>query len=396
MKKIILFCSILFFVTVQLCAQIQGKAVDYFIYKIAEGSLLATKKGAEKEKDFRATFQHGEDNPPTFQEIQKEFDVKGKIKAPKTLEMLESLHKFLETNKKILTFVYLTETIFDQEIYNQFDQKNSFHSLVKAMNGDPENRHFKATEWKDKLTASLATYFPDVQKDEKEDLTIRNNNLPKAPPHSSPTAQTNSGYLIFLLPFLALLVGFALGWIAQMLINKKKSNHFEEEIKIIRENELNLKKQEQQEIKRLKGIIADYKNEVEKLRTMRSTSESAAPQSAQVQIPAPINNLHYFPSPDSQGRFPASWGKDFFDETSSIYEITIHEAASEATFRIAPSDRAQKLALSQFESIVKPVSHEPENLRQPSTTRIQTEVPGRAQLKDGYWIVTQKAKIRYD
>lgn len=102
----------------------------------------------------------------------------------------------------------------------------------------------------------------------------------------------------------------------------------------------------------------------------------------------------YFPSPDSQGRFPASWGKKEYNEMSSIFEIYID--GNQAVFQISSIDRSQRFALSQFESIVKPVSFEPDNLRNENTKRVIVETPGKAELRDGYWVVTQKMKVLYD
>ena len=102
----------------------------------------------------------------------------------------------------------------------------------------------------------------------------------------------------------------------------------------------------------------------------------------------------YFPSPDYQNRFPASWGKKEYDEMSSVFEIYID--GNQAVFQISSIDRSQRFALSQFESRVKPVSFEPDNSRNENTKRIIVETPGKAELKDGYWVVTQKMKVLYD
>ena len=79
----------------------------------------------------------------------------------------------------------------------------------------------------------------------------------------------------------------------------------------------------------------------------------------------------------------------------SFYEFTINAEGTTATFKFWNNPDAVKHAIDKPHSHIEPAC-EPQNARDSYATKITTVEVGHAELQDNKWIVTSKAKIRYE
>src|SRR5690606_22455718 len=105
--------------------------------------------------------------------------------------------------------------------------------------------------------------------------------------------------------------------------------------------------------------------------------------------------IRYFSNPNSEGNFKASAAREHYIDGTSIFKFTLN-SDSEAVFEFCHDQNAVKMALNNWEEIIKSVAEEL-NAFNPHASSIISEPNDRgvAVLNDGSWEVTRKVKIRY-
>jgi hypothetical protein len=102
----------------------------------------------------------------------------------------------------------------------------------------------------------------------------------------------------------------------------------------------------------------------------------------------------YMSAPNSDGSFWVRNSKQELDPTASCYKFD-ETAPGVANFSTVDAPAFFSLALQNPSFIIEPVC-EPLNPRTSERKRIITKSPGKAQKDGDKWIVTEKAKIRYE
>lgn len=102
----------------------------------------------------------------------------------------------------------------------------------------------------------------------------------------------------------------------------------------------------------------------------------------------------YLSTPNSDGSFNATSSTNSYNRGASIYRFSKTEN-SKANFQIDEKDDSIKLALQFPDKNIDPVC-DAENAFNPKSTRIVTVQPGEAELQGNTWVVSSKAKIRYE
>jgi hypothetical protein len=108
---------------------------------------------------------------------------------------------------------------------------------------------------------------------------------------------------------------------------------------------------------------------------------------------APIEVI-YLPNPDMDGSFNDSSSSKTYIKGTHIFRLTKINS-QRANFQIEDDESAVRLALTYYDKFIIPVC-ESENQFQDNYKRIYTQMPGEVSLENGKWIITRKARIKYE
>jgi len=111
----------------------------------------------------------------------------------------------------------------------------------------------------------------------------------------------------------------------------------------------------------------------------------------EIKIPTEI---FFLSTPNSDGSFNETSSSSTYREGASIYKF-VKVGNNRATFQIDEREASVKLALQYPDKCIDPVC-EAVNAFNPKAKRITTDDVGKAELVNGKWMKTSKAKIRYD
>ena len=103
--------------------------------------------------------------------------------------------------------------------------------------------------------------------------------------------------------------------------------------------------------------------------------------------------IFYMPQPNMNGRFQEASRRT--DAANALYEFHVqHDLPGVASFEFIGKDAYLNAAIGNEPSWIA-IACDRTNQPSASTTRVKTNVPGLAHLKDGEWEITRKAKITY-
>ena len=141
----------------------------------------------------------------------------------------------------------------------------------------------------------------------------------------------------------------------------------------------------EKEIERLKKV-GDFKNAENKTKTNSQPTGKSKNND-------PIQNQIFYASAPVNGAFLDSFSTTEYLKGRSIYRFS-KGSGSTAEFQIADEPAAISKALNIPNVIVEPVS-QPKNQVKGHHRKIKTISPGKAELRGGKWVVTEKAVIEY-
>ncbi|WP_448376455.1 hypothetical protein [Fervidobacterium sp.] len=124
-----------------------------------------------------------------------------------------------------------------------------------------------------------------------------------------------------------------------------------------------------------------------------ASSVSPAPEPAQ-SSQSHQEEVFYLSTPNSDGSFNRSSASSEYREGASVYRF-MKTSHNRATFEVDEREGAIRLALDYHYRAIEPVC-EAENTFVREARGIKTIHPGEAELQGEKWVVTRKAKIRYE
>ncbi len=119
-----------------------------------------------------------------------------------------------------------------------------------------------------------------------------------------------------------------------------------------------------------------------------SSSSGSLPSSVQQE------EVFYLSTPNSDGSFNRSSASPEYREGASVYRF-MKTSYNRATFQVDEHEGAIRLALSYHYKALEPVC-EAENAFRRDARSVKTISQGEAELQGEKWVVTRKAKIRYE
>jgi hypothetical protein len=408
--KIIIFAALLLFVANIAGGQIKKadyeKAIDYLNCKTVE---LSLKSNAEKsEGDSKAQ------DTENYNKYKKDFDCNGKISSVEIIKYLNDIK-------------YTSTAALSKEIENL--KKSSFNEGWKAENATEfltnevfkDNKYPKLSEFADKRreTPDFVAFRTDL----KEKLPTQfsqqpSNTSPGKDTANADTSQNSnspiekeSGFsFMSLIPWLILLLlaGYIVWnrWALKDIrggFDELRQSHNELKSRV----NINLQKPATAAYPSSSSReVGDLRNELDELKSSLQVlyakfEENKKPVETANRIwqeprssSEPKREVFYLSTPNKDGSFNQSSVHTAYQEGGSIYRFT-KTRYGYAEFQIDENPSSVKLALEYADKNIDPVC-EAVNAYNPKAERIMTMQPGRADLEGDKWIVSNKAKIRYD
>lgn len=158
-------------------------------------------------------------------------------------------------------------------------------------------------------------------------------------------------------------------------------------------------------ISALNNKILDLENKNKDLnavlnnKTQKNITTNAIPEiSNEIELrvpPKPVQEIFYMATPD-QNNFDLSSYSNIFKPTQSLYEFTVDtQDKSKASFIFYSDEIGIKDAVNYPHRSILPVC-EPQNALNQNAKSIITINPGIAEKRNDKWVVTTKAKIKYE
>src|SRR5690554_41127 len=149
--------------------------------------------------------------------------------------------------------------------------------------------------------------------------------------------------------------------------------------------------------------IKEIENRVDEIVKFSNVSKKENPVSEQpkeviLQVPKkePETTFFYMATPDRGGFFNVSSQHNSFKQGATYYKFQVEEKnKNKATFEFFSDEYGDKLSANYPQTYIEPVC-EPQNAQNPNAKKITTIETGVAENQGDKWVVTKKAKIRYE
>jgi hypothetical protein len=105
------------------------------------------------------------------------------------------------------------------------------------------------------------------------------------------------------------------------------------------------------------------------------------------------SEIFFLSSPNADGSFDESSASSTYKEGATIYRFT-KTGNNKANFQIDDKEASVKLALQYRDRRIDPVCETTNAFNQ--AKNISTVQQGEAELQSGKWVVSKKAKIKYE
>lgn len=376
MKKIFIIILFLccYFSFAQDNRQRYEEAVDYVI-------CVCINDTGEKQKDC--------DNGDYYQEG----DFKDKSNSNSNYLLFVEFQKLKEETKaddKVVNF--LSNDIFSNEkqyakIY-AFSQKRKGEKIdsIKIEIGEHLN-----SVYSDVKTESKSEEKKDIETPVSDTYEIQ-----KSEPQKASFFTINFWTILFLLLFV-LVIFFVYKLIVSI-------SDIEEKIKTDKkDNSLSVGNQPNTEnVKRLEEKIQKLNERLDRIESSsvskKETPVSEQPREVILQTPKkePETTVFYMATPDASGFFNNSSQHNSFKQGATYYKFQVEEKnKNKATFEFFSDEYGDKLSANYPQTYIEPVC-EPQNAQNPNAKKITTIEKGVAENQGDKWVVTKKAKIRYE
>lgn len=189
------------------------------------------------------------------------------------------------------------------------------------------------------------------------------------------------------------------------ILNKQKSKDkkdFEYQIKSLKHNNKNeinfITNEYSSKINRLDQQIKEKSIEIKKEPSFNIVNNNIPEINTEIVLevpPKPAQEIFYMATPD-QNNFDLSSLSNSFKPTQSLYEFTVdNQDKSKASFIFYSDEVGIKDAVNYPHRYLEPVC-EPQNALNQNAKSITTIKPGIAEKRNNQWVVTTKAKIKYE
>lgn len=189
------------------------------------------------------------------------------------------------------------------------------------------------------------------------------------------------------------------------ILNKQKSKDkkdFEYQIKSLKHNNKNeinfITNEYSSKINRLEQQIKEKSIEIKKEPSFNIVNNNIPEINTEIvlEVPQkPAQEIFYMATPD-QNNFDLSSLSNSFKPTQSLYEFTVdNQDKSKASFIFYSDEVGIKDAVNYPHRYLEPVC-EPQNALNQNAKSITTIKPGIAEKRNNQWVVTTKAKIKYE
>ena len=231
------------------------------------------------------------------------------------------------------------------------------------------------------------------------DMDVRSNTIP-------PAAATFYSFNFWSLFSIGLII---LSIVLFFILNKQKSKvkkDFENQIKSLKDrnkNELNfLANEYSTKINRLEHQIKvksiEIQNDFKKDYSSDTANNTILEINNEIELkvpPKPVQEEFYMATPDLNN-FDLSSLSNTFKPTQSLYKFTVdNQDKSKASFVFHSDEIGIKDAVNYPHRYLEPVC-EPQNALNQNARNINTIKPGIAEKRNDKWVVTTKAKIKYE
>ena len=394
--KIFLSISFLFFTSMMSFGQMKiteegySKAVDLANYTYVKYSM------PNKEAKDRFLDRCNCNDDPSFEAIQNAIDTS----FVKTIEFSKEYNelkneKFNLTQNNIAKF--LTDSIFSEAYGSKYELIVAYG---KKRSEEKEFIRLKR-DLSDKITNSLNNYMV------KESTVSRNEAVTNSlePTRSANETRNKRGWfdgITYQIDVFSILISILISVVLIVFIYVKylKSENVSKDYVKKKISDLKFEQtpnNNRSEITTLKNEILGIKNQLQKLQNPKVI------ESQKIEYVRPIkqelekkqDEYFYLSTPNSEGSFNESSMKFSFNPGATIYKFKKENTDNKASFIIDEREDAVKLALQYPSRNIEPCC-EATNGYNANATNIITTEPGIAELNNGVWKITSKAKITYE
>lgn len=376
MKKIFIIILFLccYFSFAQDNRQRYEEAVDYVI-------CVCINDTGEKQKDC--------DNGDYYQEG----DFKDKSNSNSNYLLFVEFQKLKEETKaddKVVSF--LSNDIFSNE-----KQYAKIYAFSQKRKGE------KIDSIKIEIAEHLNSIYFDVKteskSEEKKDIETPVSDayeIQKSEPQKASFFTINFWTILFLLLFVLVIF-----FVYKLIVSV---SDIEEKIKTDKkDNSLSVGNQPNTEnVKRLEEKIQKLNERLDRIESSsvskKETPVSEQPKEVILQTPKkePETTVFYMATPDSNGFFNNSSQHNTFRQGATYYKFQVEEKnKSRAVFEFFSDEYGVKASANYPQTYIEPVC-EPQNAQNPNAQKINTIEKGVAENQGDKWVVTKKAKIRYE
>lgn len=149
------------------------------------------------------------------------------------------------------------------------------------------------------------------------------------------------------------------------------------------------------EVDELKRIIRELERSASVSKVEPAVSEGPVEVILEVPKKELDNVVFYMPTPIDEKVFDIRGKSDVFQPTRTLYKFLVHKSGNRAEFEFHSDDMGVRDAVNYPQRYITPVC-EPQNSLNQNSKKIITVQKGTAENQGDKWIVTQKAKIRYE
>lgn len=293
---------------------------------------------------------------------------------------------------KVVSF--LSEDIFKSEKYKK----------IKAFAENPKRKE-RINDIKQYVREHLNSIYSDVKTEskleEKKDIETPVSDAyetQKSEPQKVSFFAINFWTILFLLLIIGIIIFvYTLGkWISDIEGKVKRIEKNDNSSAIVQPDF-----QSTNNTRRLEEKIQKINNRLDRIESSsvskKETPVSEQPKEVILQAPKkePETTVFYMATPNAEKTFDIRSKSDVFLPTRSLYKFFVDNSEKKAAFEFHSDESGIRESANSPHLYIEPVC-EPQNAQNPNAKKITTIEKGVAENQGDKWVVTKKAKIRYE